>query len=129
MSDLRYSNSHEWVDISKDEMQIGITEHAQELLGDMVFVELPEVGQEVQCGEEIGVLESVKAASDLYAPISGEVVAVNAEVVANPGLLNSDPMGGGWLLQIKPIIVEKLQTEIRNLLQEDEYLGELTEEQ
>ena len=128
MSDLRYSKSHEWVNVSTDEMQIGITEHAQELLGDMVFVELPEVGQKVQCGEEIGVLESVKAASDLYAPISGEVVAINDEVVANPGLLNSDPMGAGWLLQIKSISAEKLQAEMDNLLQEDEYLGELTEE-
>lgn len=128
MSDLRYSKSHEWVNVSSAEMQIGITAHAQELLGDMVFVELPEVGQEVQCGDEIGVLESVKAASDLYSPISGEVVAINDAVVANPGLLNSDPMGAGWLLQIKPIATDKLQAELDNLLQENEYLGELTEE-
>ena len=84
MSDLRYSKSHEWLDIATEDMAMGITEHAQELLGDMVFVELPEIGREVKRGDEIGVLESVKAASDLYAPVSGVVQDVNFAVVENP---------------------------------------------
>lgn len=129
MSDLRYSKSHEWLDIAAEDMALGITKHAQELLGDMVFVELPEVGREVRCGDEIGVLESVKAASDIYAPVSGVIQEVNAEVVENPGLLNSDPYGAGWLVKIKAESSEKLQAEVQDLLQEDEYLGELTEEQ
>lgn len=129
MSDLRYSKSHEWLDVASEDMAMGITEHAQELLGDMVFVELPEVGREVRRGEEIGVLESVKAASDLYAPVSGVVAEVNAAVVENPSLLNSDPYGEGWLVKIKSESREKLQLEVQDLLQKEEYLGELTEEQ
>ncbi len=128
MKDLRYSKSHEWLDISNDDMKIGITDHAQDLLGDMVYIELPEVGREIVAGEEIGVLESVKAASDLYSPISGTIVETNSAVIANPSLLNSDPNGEGWLVKVRPISQEKLSEEIDGLLLEDEYLSSLTEE-
>ena len=98
---LKFTTTHEWLDSTGTEMKIGITEHAQELLGDMVFVELPEVGKEVMAGDELGVVESVKAASDFYAPISGVVVAINNVVNENPALVNSDPYGAGWLVKIK----------------------------
>lgn len=128
MKNLRYSRSHEWLDIAADDMAIGITVHAQDLLGDMVYVELPEVGREIAAGEEIGVLESVKAAADLYAPISGKIVAVNANVIANPSLLNSDPIGEGWLVKIRPTSQQKFIEERESLLSEKEYLGSIAEE-
>lgn len=128
MKNLRYSRSHEWVDIAVDDMAVGITVHAQDLLGDMVYVELPEVGREVVVGEEIGVLESVKAAADLYAPISGRIVSVNANALANPGLLNSDPQGEGWLIKIRPLEHQKFIEERESLLSEVEYLGTISEE-
>lgn len=100
--ELKYATSHEWVRAEGNGIySVGITEHAQELLGDMVFVDLPEVGREVSAGEECAVAESVKAASDIYAPISGEVVAVNAELENSPELVNSEPYAAGWLFQIK----------------------------
>jgi len=99
---LRYTSTHEWSEkLSDTEIKIGITDHAQSLLGDIVFVELPEVGQAVAAGEECGVIESVKAASDFYAPISGEVVAVNKALVDNPNLINEDAYHAGWIVQIK----------------------------
>lgn len=99
---LRYTPTHEWSEkLSDVEIKIGITDHAQSLLGDIVFVELPEVGQAVVAGEECGVIESVKAASDFYAPISGEVVAVNEALVDNPNLINEDTYHAGWIVQIK----------------------------
>lgn len=128
MKNLRYSRSHEWLDIAVDDMAVGITAHAQDLLGDMVYVELPEVGREVVVGEEIGVLESVKAAADLYAPISGRIVAVNSSVISNPGLLNSDPMGDGWLIKIRPLVHQKFIEEREVLLSEADYLGTISEE-
>ena len=97
---LRFTETHEWIATGNDDMTVGITDHAQQLLGDMVFVELPQVGDEVHAGDELGVLESVKAASDFYAPISGVVVAINELVVENPALVNSDPYGAGWLVKI-----------------------------
>lgn len=128
MKNLRYSRSHEWVDIAVDDMPVGITAHAQDLLGDMVYVELPEIGREVVLGEEIGVLESVKAAADLYAPLSGRIVALNEAVVANPSLLNSDPAGEGWLIKIRPLEPKKFVEERNSLLSEAEYLGAISEE-
>lgn len=98
---LKFTKTHEWLAIEGQTATLGITAHAQELLGDLVFVELPEVGQTIALGEEMGVVESVKAASDLYAPISGTVTAVNEEVNENPALVNEDPYGKGWLVQIK----------------------------
>ena len=100
---LRYTKSHEWVRVDDDGLvTMGITDHAQELLGDMVFVELPETGRGMNAGEECGVVESVKAASDLYAPIAGEVAAVNEALSSSPETVNSDPFGDGWILRIKP---------------------------
>ncbi len=128
MKNLRYSRSHEWLDIAADDMASGITAHAQDLLGDMVYLELPEIGREVVVGEEIGVLESVKAAADLYAPVSGKIVAVNAEVLANPSLLNADPTGNGWLIKIRPLSQQKFIEERDALLTEAEYLGTIAEE-
>jgi len=128
MKNLRYSRSHEWLDIAVDDMAVGITAHARDLLGDMVYVELPEIGREVVVGEEIGVLESVKAAADLYAPISGRIVSINSNVTANPSLLNSDPMGEGWLIKIRPLEHHKFLEERESLLSEEDYLGTISEE-
>lgn len=101
-SELRYAASHEWVRPEGDgTYTVGISEHAQELLGDMVFVELPDVGDTVAAGDDVAVAESVKAASDVYAPIGGEVVAINEELEDSPELVNSDPYGDGWLFRIK----------------------------
>lgn len=101
-SELKYVASHEWIRVEGDgTVTIGVTDHAQDLLGDVVFVELPEVGAELATGDEAGVVESVKAASDVYAPLSGEVVAVNEELEDSPELVNSDPYGDGWFFKIK----------------------------
>ena len=101
-SELKYVTSHEWVRNEGDgTVTVGITEHAQGLLGDMVFVELPEVGEAVSTGDDIRVAESVKAASDIYAPVTGEIVEVNEELEDSPELVNSDAFGDGWLFKIK----------------------------
>jgi glycine cleavage system H protein len=100
-ADLKYAKSHEWVRISGDTATIGITDHAQHELTDVVFVELPEVGRKVKMGDACAVVESVKTASDIYSPISGEVTAINQAVVDDPSLVNSDPYGGGWFYQLK----------------------------
>ncbi|MFT4995212.1 MAG: glycine cleavage system H protein [Paraglaciecola sp.] len=111
-AELRYAPTHEWVRLESDgTFTVGISEHAQGLLGDMVFVELPDVGAELTAGDDVAVAESVKAASDVYAPISGEVLAVNEELEDSPELVNSDPFGEGWLFRIKaedPAEVEAL---------------------
>lgn len=121
---LRFTATHEWLNTEQDEMTVGITHHAQELLGDMVFVELPEVGKEVAAGDELGVVESVKAASDFYAPISGMVVAVNPQVTNDPALVNSDPYGAGWLVKIKPNVLD----EVNSLLNAEQYQKEIAED-
>ncbi|TKB47474.1 glycine cleavage system protein GcvH [Thalassotalea mangrovi] len=101
-SELKYASSHEWVRNEGDgTVTVGITEHAQELLGDMVFVELPEVGDQVSTGDDVAVAESVKAASDIYAPVSGEIVEVNEDLEDSPELVNSDAFGDGWMFRIK----------------------------
>ncbi|GLX81486.1 glycine cleavage system protein GcvH [Thalassotalea eurytherma] len=101
-SELKYATSHEWVRNEGDGIvTVGITEHAQELLGDMVFVELPEVGETVSTGDDVAVAESVKAASDIYAPITGEVVEVNEDLEDSPELVNSDAFGDGWMFKVK----------------------------
>ncbi len=101
-SDLKYTKSHEWVKLEADgTVSVGITDHAQELLGDMVFVENPVVGRALSAGAECAVVESVKAASDVYAPIAGEVLANNEELEASPDLLNKDPYGA-WMFKMKP---------------------------
>lgn len=124
MTDLKFTQTHEWLKVDEGTMTMGITEHAQQLLGDMVFVELPEIGQEFKAGDEIGVVESVKAASDFYAPISGEIVAINQQVCENPALVNSDPYGAGWLVKIKASNPD----EINNLLNADQYQLEIAED-
>lgn len=101
-NELRYAHSHEWVRNEGDgTYTVGITEHAQELLGDMVFVDLPDVGDNLDAGDDCAVAESVKAASDIYAPVSGEVVAINEGLEDSPELVNSDPYGDGWLFRVK----------------------------
>ncbi len=100
-SDLRYNSSHEWVRLEGDVATVGISDHAQEELTDVVFVELPLVGRAVDAGDPTAVVESVKAASDIYAPIGGEVVEVNLDVEADPALVNTDPYGRGWIFKLR----------------------------
>ena len=100
-SELKFLSSHEWVMVEGDEATIGISDHAQELLGDLVFVELPEVGSTVSAGDTVAVVDSVKAASDTYAPVSGEVIAVNEELEDTPERINDDPYGDGWMYRVK----------------------------
>lgn len=100
-SDLRYAKSHEWLRVAGDTGTVGITDHAQHELTDIVFVELPAVGRKVKAGEACAVVESVKTASDIYAPVSGEIIAVNAAVVKDPALVNSAAYGDGWFFQLK----------------------------
>jgi glycine cleavage system H protein len=101
-SELKFATSHEWVRVDADGIAtVGISDHAQGLLGDMVFVELPDVDDSISAGDDVAVAESVKAASDIYAPVSGTVVAINEELEDAPELLNSDAFGEGWLFQVK----------------------------
>ena len=101
-SDLRYAKSHEWVRFAQDgTAEIGISDHAQSALGDLVFVEVPEAGRALSAGESCAVVESVKAASDVYSPVSGTVTAGNTALAAQPELLNSDPYGAGWLFRVQ----------------------------
>src|SRR3954447_25705647 len=100
-SDLKYAKSHEWVRVNGDVATVGITDHAQHELTDVVFVELPEVGRKLKAGESCAVVESVKTASDIYSPLSGEVVEANKAVVDNPALVNSEPYAGGWFFKLK----------------------------
>jgi glycine cleavage system H protein len=102
-NDLKYTKSHEWVRVEADgAITVGITDHAQELMGDMVFVELPEAGRKVEAAKECAVVESVKAASDVYAPVSGEITAANADLADAPETVNRDPYGAGWMFRLKP---------------------------
>lgn len=101
MTDLKYSESHEWVSIDGDLATVGISDHAQDMLGDVVFVELPEVGAEVSAKQEVAVVESVKAASDIYSPVSGEIIEVNQQLLEAPDLINSSPEESGWLFKLK----------------------------
>ena len=108
-AELRYLASHEWARVEDDGLvTIGITDHAQEALGDVVYVETPELGSTVTCGEEAGVVESVKAASDIFSPISGEVVAVNEALEDEPETVNGSPYDDGWVFKVKPSDVSEL---------------------
>ncbi len=113
-AELRYVSSHEWIRVEDDgTATIGITNHAQEALGDVVFVELPEVGAQLGAGDEAGVVESVKAASDIYAPIGGEIIAVNDNLEDNPEVINEDPYGDGWFFKMRlddPSSIDELLT-------------------
>jgi len=109
---LRYAASHEWVRVDNDLGTVGITDHAQSELSDVVYVDLPKVGAQAVAGSVIAVIESVKAASDIYAPVSGEIVEINGELVAKPELINQDPYGGAWLFRVKisnPTELDKLK--------------------
>lgn len=101
MADVKFSDEHEWIRVEGDVGTIGITDYAQEQLGDVVFVDVPQAGRKVAKGESVAVVESVKAASDIYTPVSGEIVESNAELATTPGDVNTDPMGKGWFFKIK----------------------------
>lgn len=115
--DLKYTREHEWVSIEGSVATIGITDHAQEQLGDVVFVELPSVGDRVEKADAFGVVESTKAVSDVYAPISGEVAEVNDDLPDNPELINEDPYGDGWMVKI----TLGDQADLEDLMTADEY--------
>jgi len=117
--DRRYLASHEWV-TTEAPHRVGITDYAQDELGDVVFVELPAAGDEVAAGEEFGVVESIKAVSDLYAPVSGEVTAVNETLLDQPELVNQDPYGDGWMLEVDPADPDELD----DLLEAGDYREE-----
>ena len=124
-SELKYLESHEWVrDEGDGTATIGVTDHAQEALGDVVFVELPELGAEISAGDEAGVVESVKAASDIFAPVSGEVIAVNDQLEEQPELVNESPYGDGWFYRVR---LED-PSELDDLLEAEDYQGTLEED-
>ena len=126
--DLRYTAEHEWVRRSGDDtVRVGITDFAQSALGDVVFVQLPDVGTELTAGESFGEVESTKSVSDLYAPLSGKVSAVNTDLDGSPQLVNSDPYGSGWLLDVQVSEVGELESAISSLLDAEAYRGTLTE--
>lgn len=124
--ELRYTTSHEWVRMEDDgNVYVGISDHAQDSLGDLVFVEAPEVGDTLSAGDECGVVESVKAASDIYAPMSGEVIAINENLEDSPELVNQDPYGDGWIYQLKP----SNKAEWDELLSADDYATTLEDDE
>ncbi len=117
MAEIKYTDDHEYLNIEGDVATVGITKHAQEQLGDVVFVELPDVGKTVAKGDEAAVVESVKAAAEVYAPVSGEVIEANGDLEGNPGLVNEDPEGGAWFMKIK--IADK--SELEGMMDADGY--------
>jgi glycine cleavage system H protein len=124
-TELRYATSHEWARAEGDGVYtVGITDHAQDLLGDMVFVDLPDVGDEVSLSDDVAVAESVKAASDVYTPLTGEVVEINENLEDSPELVNSDPYGDGWLFKIKTAD----SSDFDALLDAEAYEGSLEDE-
>jgi glycine cleavage system H protein len=126
-ADLYYTEEHEWVQRTGDDtVRVGITDYAQSALGDVVFVQLPDVGADVTAGESFGEVESTKSVSDLYAPVSAKVVAVNGDLEANPQLVNSDPYGEGWLVDLQ-IDGSSLEDALAGLLDADGYRATVTE--
>jgi len=125
MGILKFSKTHEWVLVEGNFATIGITDYAQKSLGDIVFVELPEIGRKLKQNEQFGVVESTKAASELYSPLSGEVIEVNKEIINSPQLINEDPFNKGWMIKIKIINIKELD----NLLSEEEYKEFIKREQ
>ena len=119
--DLRYLDSHEWVRVDDSTARVGITDFAQDELGDVVFVELPSAGEDIGAGEEFGVVESIKAVSDIYAPVSGTVTAVNEALFDQPELVNEDPFGEGWMLELE--LAD--ETELDDLLGPDVYRDQI----
>jgi glycine cleavage system H protein len=120
-AELRYAKSHEWVRIAGEHATVGITDHAQHELTDIVFVELPAKGRKVKAGESCAVVESVKTASDIYSPVSGEIAEINDAVVGNPALVNTDPYGEGWFFKIKLAN----PAEAQSLLTADAYIQQI----
>jgi glycine cleavage system H protein len=126
--DLHYTAEHEWVRRSGDDtVRIGITDFAQSALGDVVFVQLPDVGGTLSAGDSFGEVESTKSVSDLFAPVSGTVTAVNGDLEGDPQLVNSDPYGAGWLVDVQVSDVAELESTISGLLDAEAYRGTLTE--
>ncbi|MDR3491041.1 MAG: glycine cleavage system protein GcvH [Gammaproteobacteria bacterium] len=113
---LKYSKTHEWVRKDDDVLTIGVTDHAQTMLGDLVYVELPELELDIEAGQECAVIESVKAAADIYCPVSGEVIEINEALLENPQLVNEDPYGKGWLFRMRAF-----ENENSELLTPDQY--------
>ncbi len=125
--DLHYTAEHEWIRRTGDgTVRVGITDFAQQALGDVVFVRLPDVGSDLSAGDAFGEVESTKSVSDLYAPVTAKVVAVNEDLEASPELVNSDPYGGGWLIDLQ-VDAEALQKGFEELLDADTYRGTLAE--
>lgn len=124
-TELKFLSSHEWVLIEDNVATVGVSDHAQELLGDLVYVELPEQGSTVAAGDSVGVIESVKAASDTYAPLSGEVIEVNSELENSPENINNDPYGDGWMYKIALEDPE----EVENLLDAEAYTDSIAEDE
>ena len=126
-SDLKYAKSHEWVRVSGTEATVGITDHAQHELTDVVFVELPPIGKKIKAGESCAVVESVKTASDIYSPVSGEVIEINEALLENPQLINEDPYGKGWLFRVRPF-ENDTQRDFGKLLDADQYTKQVASE-
>lgn len=124
-SELRFLSSHEWVAVNANVATIGISEHAQKLLGDIVFVELPEVDDEISAGDEVAVIESVKAASDVYAPISGKIIAVNEDLDDSPEGINRDAYGDGWMFKVDMSDAD----EFNDLMSADSYAESIIEDE
>lgn len=121
---MKFTKTHEWVRLENDgTVTVGITDHAQHALGEMVFVEPPEMSETIIAGRECAVVESVKSASDVYSPVSGEVVVINEEVVAEPGILNTDPQNSGWLFKIRPSNLKELEV-LMDTVAYEKYLAE-----
>jgi glycine cleavage system H protein len=120
---LKYSKSHEWVRQDEDIFTVGITDHAQCMLGDLVYIELPEIETALEAGEECAVVESVKAAADIYSPVSGEVIEINEVLLQNPSLINEEPYGRGWLFRIRPYENDQL-----SLLNAEQYAEQVASE-
>ena len=124
-SELKFLSSHEWVLIEDNVATVGVSDHAQELLGDLVYVELPELGSTVAAGDSVGVIESVKAASDTYAPVSGEIIEINEELEGAPERINDDPYGDGWMYKIAMEDAE----EVSDLLDAEAYSEAIADEE
>ncbi len=120
---LKYSKTHEWVREEEDLITVGITDHAQCMLGDLVYIELPDIEVTLEAGQECAVVESVKAAADIYSPISGEVVEINESLLDNPQLVNEDPYGKGWLFRLRPF-----ENDLAGLLSADAYSKQVASE-
>lgn len=120
---LRYSKTHEWVREDEDLITVGITDHAQCMLGDLVYIELPEPESSLEIGQECAVVESVKAAADIYCPISGEVVEINMALLENPQLVNQDPYGKGWLFRLRPF-----ENDMKVLMNSEQYTKQVASE-